>query len=93
MQTIVLREPCYIQQPGEDVKHLPAELCQTMFGWDSPCQSLEIILKQDITDVKFYAVVAVKEEGITLAATGELGRHHYFIPWSNIVAVHGHITT
>ncbi len=93
MQVIRLREPCYVQEPESDVKHLPVDLCKKMFGWDSACQSLEIFLRYEIPDVEFYAVVEVQDEGITLAATGKLGIHHYFIPWSNIIAVHGHIAT
>lgn len=93
MQIINLQEPCYVQAAGEDMQHLPLELTKKMFAWDSACQSLEIFIRHEIPNVKFYAVVAVKDEGITLAATGELGTHHYFIPWSNIIAVHGHIAT
>lgn len=93
MQVIRLREPCYVQEPESDIKHLPVELCKKMFGWESACQSLEILLRYEIPEVQFYAVVEVQGEGITLAATGMLGIHHYFIPWSNIVAVHGHIAT
>ena len=93
MQVIRLREPCYVQQRDGDVKHLPVELCRKLFGWESACQSLEIFIHHEIPNVEFYAVVEVQEEGITLASTGKLGIHHYFIPWSNIVAVHGHIAT
>ncbi len=93
MQVINLREPCYVQAPGEDIRHLPTELCRKVFGWDSACQELEIIIRDEIPNVEFYAVVAVKDEGITLAARGKLGRRHYFIPWSNVVALHGHIAT
>ena len=93
MQIINLQEPCYVQEPGEDIQHLPLEMSRKLFGWDSACQSLEIFIRHEIPNVKFYAVVAVKDEGITLAATGQLGTHHYFIPWSNVIAVHGHIAT
>ncbi len=93
MQVISLREPCYAQELGADVKHLPMDMCKKLFGWDSACQGVEIIVWKEIPDVEFYAIVAVDEPGITLASQGELGEHHYFIPWSNIVAVHGHIAT
>lgn len=93
MQVISLREPCYVQEPGDDILHLPVELCRKMFGWDSACQSIEILIKEEIPDVEFYAIVAVQDEGITLASSGELGMHHYFIPWENVIAVHGHIAT
>lgn len=93
MQVISLREPCYVQAPGEDILHLPVELCNRMFGWDSACQGLEIFVKNEIPNVQFYALVAVMNDGVTLAAKGELGMHHYFIPWSNILAIHGHIAT
>lgn len=93
MKVIKLREPCFVQEPDTDIKHLPVELCKKMFGWDSACQGLEIFLRRDIPGVQFYAVVAVEDAGVTLAATGELGIHHYFIPWENIIAVHGHIAT
>jgi len=93
MQVIRLSEPCYTQKPGTDVQHLPLELCKKLFGWDSACQSLEIVTRVKIPNVEFYAIVAVDDSGITLAAREQLGRHHYFIPWSNIVAVHGHIAT
>jgi hypothetical protein len=93
MQVILLREPCFVQEPDADVQHLPVELCRKMFGWDSACQSVEIFLRYEIPSVNFYAIVAVEDEGITLAATGELGIHHYFIPWGSVIAVHGHIAT
>ncbi|MDD5748669.1 MAG: hypothetical protein PHP64_06460 [Actinomycetota bacterium] len=93
MQTISLSEPCFTQKPGTDVQHLPLELCKKLFGWDSACQSIEIMLRNRIPNVEFYAVVAVESNGMTLAARGELGRHHYFIPWSNVIAIHGHIAT
>lgn len=93
MQVISLREPCYVREPDSDVKHLPKEICEALFGWKSACQFIEIFMRVEIPDVEFYALVSVKDEGITLAATGELGMHHYFIPWSNIIAVHGHIAT
>lgn len=93
MQVIRLREPFFAAEPESDIKHLPVEFCERLFGWDSVCQSVEIFLKEEIPDVEFYAVAAFGEEGITLAAEGELGRHHYFVPWTNIVAVHGHIAT
>lgn len=82
-----------MQEPESDVGHLPVELCRKMFGWDSACQSLEIFIQHEIPNVEFYAVVEVQDEGITLASTGKLGIHHYFIPWSNIIAIHGHIAT
>lgn len=93
MQSISLREPCYVQEPGSDIKHLPVDICEKFFGWESACQSIEILVKEEVPNVEFYAIVCVREEGITLAATGKLGRHHYFIPWTNIIAVHGQITT
>lgn len=91
MQVISLREPCFVQEAETDIKHLPVEICKKLFGWDSACQSIEVFLRYDIPDVEFYALVAVTDEGITLAASGELGNHHYFIPWTSIIAVHGHI--
>lgn len=93
MQKISLREPSFVQEPESDIRHLPVELCRKMFAWDSACQYLEIFVRDEIPDVEFYALVAVEDEGITLAQTGELGMHHYFIPWNNIIAVHGHIAT
>lgn len=93
MQIISLREPCYVQKPETDVQHLPVELCEKMFGWDSACQAVDVLLRYEIPNVEFYAIVAVEDEGITLAASGELGIHHYFIPWANVIAVHGHIAT
>ena len=93
MQKIMLREPCYAQEPGTDIKHLQMKICKKLFGWESACQSLEILLKDEVPDVEFYAVVSVQDEGLTLAATGELGAHHYFIPWTNIIAIHGQVTT
>ena len=93
MQVIRLREPCYVQEPETDIKHLPVELCKEFFGWDSACQSLEIFVKDEIEDVEFNAIVAISDSGITLAASGELGSHHYLIPWNNITAVHGEIAT
>jgi hypothetical protein len=93
MQIINLREPCYVQKPGTDIKHLPVDMCKKLFGWDSACQSVEILIWKEIPNVDFYAIVAVDEPGITLAAQGELGEHHYFIPWTNVIAVHGHIAT
>jgi hypothetical protein len=89
----MLREPCYVQEPETDIKHLPAGICKKLFGWESACQGIEIILKDEIPDVEFYAIVSVKEEGLTLAAAGELGSHHYFIPWTNVLAVHGQATS
>ncbi len=93
MQVISLGEPCFVQEADSDIKHLPVETCKQLFGWDSACQSIEILVRYEIPDVDFYAVVAVGDEGITLAATEKLGVEHWFIPWSNIVAVHGKITT
>ncbi|MBU4301775.1 MAG: hypothetical protein KKE79_08275 [Actinobacteria bacterium] len=93
MQVISLGEPCFVQEADSDIKHLPMETCKKLFGWDSACQSIEIVVRYEIPDVEFYAVVAVQDEGITLATTGKLGVDHWFIPWSNIVAVHGIITT
>jgi len=93
MQVIKLREPCYVQKQGADVQHLPIEMCKKLFGWESACQSIDIYVRKEIPDVAFYAIVAVAEPGITLAAKGELEIHHYFIPWTNIAAVHGHIAT
>ena len=93
VQIISLREPCYVQESGADIKHLPVDICERLFGWESACQGIEILVKEEVPNVDFYAIVRVGEEGITLAATGELGRHHYFIPWNNIVAVHGQITS
>lgn len=93
MQNITLREPCYVKDADSDIRHLPIDICKRFFGWDSACQGIDILLREEVPDVEFYAVVSVRDEGITLAAAGELGRHHYFIPWSNIIAVHGQITT
>ena len=62
MQIINLQEPCYVQAAGEDIQHLPLELAKKMFAWDSACQSLEIFIRHEIPNVKFYAVVAVKDE-------------------------------
>lgn len=93
MKVIRLSEPCYVQQPGEDVQHLPKEMCRNLFGWDSPCQAIEIFVRDEVPDVPFYAVVALEAFGIVLAASGELGIHHYFIPWHSVMAIHGHQMT
>lgn len=93
MEWIRFREPCFVQEPGTDIKHLPKDICKRLFGWESACQNIEILVDKPIPDVEFNAIVGVNDEGITLAAAGELGNHHYYIPWSNVVAVHGHIAT
>ncbi len=93
MRIIDLSEPCFVPVVGEDIKHLPTEICKKYFGWDSPCESIQIIIADDILDVDLNAIVGINDDGISMAEQDMLGRTHYFFPWTSIMAIQGRIRT